>query len=272
MPPVIEKEKRFHLDHVEKAKLDLVWLSCKNFEALSETANQVLLDSVWEHIKIQIGPYLQDYSISLDSIAVDFKKMSLTIDPKQPFGYEPVENVLIVNLWALFFSLTPDGFATPTPPWQTAGNLIHEHDHYVFVRDSGMIGRTKDEIKEFNEKHRKELEKRAYSIELSFLDNCKKNVSPRQLRYKIRNLLWTPNGKRIGGEIPICEVSAEAEIRSIDDAILQLREVIHKIDIGEYEDFSTQESIKDSQRMVELLSLPIELDPEKEYPKIEMGF
>jgi len=272
MSPIVEKEGHFHLDRAEKIKLYVVWLSCTNFGALSETINIGFLKEAWGTVKDELRTYFRNYCITIDSITGAFRKINLTIDPNLPCGYDPEKDILIFNLWTLFFSLTQDGFVTPTPAWQTAGSLIHEYDHYVFLRDCGMIGGTEDECKHFSKENLSKLEKRAFSSQIAFFEKCKEKVPPKQRSYRLRKLKWTSDGKHIDGEIPVFDVTGNAIKDSISEAIRQIQEVIRRIEMGEsYEDFSTQNSIEESLKMVDLLSLPIVLDKtKKDYPKVEI--
>jgi len=272
MSPIIEKEGRLYLDRTERIKLHLIWLSCKNFSALSKTENQALLKEAWANVKRNIRRYFRNYATSLGLIINAFKKINLTIDPNLHYGYDPEKDVLIFNLWSLFFSLTSDEFATPTPPWQTAGVLIHEFDHYLFFRESSMIGKTEKNYDEFNKEHLGELEKRAFHNQVTFLEKCKKNVPCETLDYKIRIRKWSADGKTTDSEIPVFRTSKNGVIDNINQAIRQYRDVLLRIEAGRnYDDFSTKDSIEDHSKMVDLLSLPIKLGPNrKNYPKIEV--
>ena len=272
MSPVIEKEGRFYLDRTEEIKLYLMWLSCKNFSALNETKNQNLLKETWADVKANLKHYFRNYAISLESIFDTFKKINLTIDPKYPCGYDPEKDILLFNLWSLFFSLTDDGFATSSPPWQIGGNLIHEFDHSLFFRRFNMIGKREKDYKEFEKEHLSELEKRAYSKQIDFLEKCKKNVPCEALSYKIKVRNWSLDGIAINRNVPVFRKLKNDEMSSIHQAICQIRDVVHKIDTGKsYDDFSTGDSISDHLKLVKLLSLPIRLNPKrKNYPRIEI--
>jgi REP element-mobilizing transposase RayT len=50
------------MDWVNKAKLHLVWLSCKNFQSLNDTENKKLLEQVWMKIKNEMQSYFKGQS------------------------------------------------------------------------------------------------------------------------------------------------------------------------------------------------------------------
>lgn len=61
-------------------------------------------------------------------------------------------------------------------------------------------------------------------------------------------------------------------LKVLDSAVKQIEDVVKRIESGEtYAYFSTDQSMADSQKMKEVLSLPIEFDIErKDYPKVEI--
>lgn len=272
MSPLIERGGRFWLDKIEKTKLYLMWLSCKDLSMLSETKNLILLKEVWKNIKSQLRHYFKDYAISLQSIIDTFKKINLTIDPSLSCGYDPEKDVLIFNLWALFFSLTSDNFATPAPTFKTAGELIHEFDHYSFCKQYGMIGKTEKEYEEFNKSYFRQLEKSAFTNQKAFLENCKNNVPSKTLFYKLKIRKWSSSGKPIGIEAPVIQLPKEAVMNSIDQMICEISDVVSKIETGvRYDVISTENSTEISLKLVDVLSLPIKFDAKKkDYPKIEI--
>lgn len=260
------------MDGIEKTKLYLVWLSCKNFESLKSIENRKLLKQVWRNIKSNMQFYFRGYSLSLQSIMDKFQIIKLTLDPKVPFGYDPQTDSLIYNLWKLFFTLsTDDSFCIPKPAWQMAGGLIHEHDHYTFLKEHEMIGKPEEAQKEFVKRFVFEAEKRAFSSELGFYQNCRSIMSSYQT-YAVTVKKWTKEGKPMRKDIRPISLSKEVALASLDSAVTQLKDVVKRIEGGEdYEDMSADQSIKDCEKMAECLSLPIKLDKKKEdYPKIEI--
>ena len=133
------------MNHLDEIKLRLIWLSCKDIRLLNNSANQILLEKAWANIKTELRKYFKSYETSLDSITKCFKKISLTIDPRLPAGYDAEKDILILNLWNLFFALIKDPLTSKdcvisSPVWKLGGELIHEYDHYQFSEEKGIIG------------------------------------------------------------------------------------------------------------------------------------
>jgi len=260
------------VDRIEKTKLYLVWLSCKDFESLKDDRNRKLLEQVWKKIKNDMQFYFKGYSVSLQSIIAKFQIIKLTLDPRVPFGYDPQTHSLIYNLWKLFFTLPADeSFCIPKPAWQMAGGLIHEHDHYTFLKEHEMIGKPEEAQKEFVKKFVFETEKRAFSSELGFYESCR-SIMPSYQTYAVTVKKWTKEGRPIQKDIKPISLSKEDALASLDSAITQLKDVVKRIESGEdYEDFSADQSIMDCEKMAQCLSLQIKLDKKREdYPKIEI--
>lgn len=272
MSPIVEKTGRFYLDKIEETKLHLTWLSCKDFSSLNDSVNQTLLKETWINIKSELRAYFKNNVISLQSIVKTFKRIIITIDPRLPCAYDPEKDVLIFNLWSLFFTLTNDGFATPVPPWDAAGQLVHEFDHYLYFKENDMIGKREKDYEEFDKENLCHLEKRAYSNQKTFLEKCKNKVPFETLMYKIKIRNWSQDGKFIDFEAPIIQMCKEKMKDSIDHAICQISNIVDSIDTGKrYDVLSTEDSVNKHSKMIEILSLPIKLDREKkDYPKIEI--
>jgi len=179
---------------------------------------------------------------------------------------------MIFNLWNLFFSLPNNGFVISTPSWKTAGELIHEFDHYQFLKEHSLIGKTEQELEEFNNNYRHQLEKRGHMRLKDFLKRCKNIVPSETSLYKIRVREWSSTGEPINCDASPIRLPRKNMIDSIEDAIRQISDVIGKIDSGEdYDKSSTENSMQINLKIKEVLSLPIELDPSrKDYPKVEI--
>jgi hypothetical protein len=147
-------------------------------------------------VKNELYMYFKNHQITLDAIIGAFKTIHLTVDPKISMQYDSEQNTLDYHLWSLFFALCGDDgnrFCIPIPPWKLGGEIVHEFDHYLFLKEHDMIGKVKDKADEFKEKNLAEIEKRASSQQIIFLKNCRKNVPLATLTYKIMNLRWKIN-------------------------------------------------------------------------------
>lgn len=271
MCPVMKKDGKYLLDEIEKAKLNLLWLSSKDFHLLRKPENKARLKMVWTNKKNEMQTYFQKYAIPLNSIVNTFKKVSFTINPIYPSGYDPEKNILLLNLWDLLYTVTSSNFAIPTPPWKLGGELVHEHDHYNFLVEHNMSGKTEKEYERFNKKYLRKLEKRAFLIQQNFLGNCKKNVPSRTLTYTIRIHRWLP--KKMDWVVNVLSSTREGIISSIDDVISQISEIINDIEAGkDYDYMSEEHNFETSLKLVDIFSLPIKLNrKQKVYPMIEIA-
>lgn len=271
MCPIIEKDGKYFLDDIEKIKLRLLWLSCKDFGTLRQPKTKALLKNLWINRKSEMHLYFQNYTTSLDSIINTFKKVNFTIDPRLPSGYHPEKNILIFNLWSFFYAVAQCDYAIPTPAWKLGGELVHEHDHYKFITEHNMIGKTEKEYERFNKKYLRKLEKRAFLILQNFLGNCKKNVPSRTLTYTIRIHRWLP--QKMDWVVNVLSSTREGIISSIDDVISQISEIINDIEAGkDYDYMSEEHNFETSLKLVDIFSLPIKLNrKQKVYPMIEMA-
>jgi hypothetical protein len=276
MSPVAHNGVRYYLDKMEQNKLYLVWLSSKDFSKLNENKNQALLKDVWASMKNELFIYFQNQQTALETITGDFKSIWLTLDPKISMQYDAEQNTLEYHLWCLFFSLGGDkgnSFVIPTPAWKLGGELVHEHDHFLFLNEHDMIGKGKDKSDDFKEKHAKEIEKKAYSRQLDFLSKCKDNVPPLTLTYRIEKMQWARDGRPLTDlSTPITKLTTEDMQKSIEQAIHGYSEVAREVESGgNYDDSVDENNVQTNSEMERIMSLPTKLDAKKKgYPKIEM--
>ena len=260
------------LDKMLEAKLYLTWMSCKNFESLKQGKNRILLGQVWENIKSELGHYFRNHSPSLQSIVSGFRKIRFTIDPTEVAEYDPRTEAMIFNLWALFFHPIEHEYCIPSPPLKICETLIHEFDHYSFLKEHNMIGRTDQEFYKFNEEYYTEVEKRAISSQCSFLKRCKERPPLHQTSYKIRVTRWTENGNPLHYSIRPFAITKEVTLELIDGMIMDCENVLLRMNTGEeYDAMAAEGSLESYSRMATLLSLPIKLDStEQSYPFVEV--
>ena len=267
------------MNQLEEIKLRLIWLSCKDIRLLNKSDNKILLKKAWANIKTELRHYFQSYETSLGTITECFKKISFTIDPKLPAGYDAKKDILILNLWNLFFAVVENPFTNKdcvisSPVWKLGGELIHEYDHYQFSEENGIIGISEESRKKFDEKTAAQREKRALLRQIKFFEHSKKFVPFTTRMIFIRVTKWSDNGS-IGNKKPVLKkylAPRKVLVASINDAICQLSAVIGDISAGKnYDELSDKESFEISERFVKALSLPIKFDiKEKNYPMIEL--
>ena len=267
------------MNHLDELKLRLIWLSCKDIRLLNDSANHILLKKAWANTKTELRKYFKSFETSLDSITKCFVKISLTIDPRLPAAYDAEKDILILNLWNLFFALIEDPLTKKdcvisSPVWKLGGELIHEYDHYQFSEENRIIGISEESRKKFDKKTTAQREKRALLRQIEFWEHCKFFVPSNTRLNFIRVTKWLDNGNIRYKKSVLTEHLAPKEelVGSIDDAIKQVLTVISSITSGKnYDEFSDKQNFGTGERYVEALSLPIKLDiNEKDYPMIEL--
>ena len=242
--------------------------------------NQNLIKDEYEKIKTELYSMFQSFQPSLDSIIKSFKKISLTIDPRLPAGYDAEKNIFIWNLWSLFFAITEDPITKKScvmsaPIWKLGSELIHEYDHFQFSKENKIIGVPEETRKQFDEQTASQREKRAFLSQIDFLKHSKSKIPYDTPINFIRVKRWTNNGN-VQNKKKACLTESlvyrNTLIDSIDYCISDLEGVITKIDAGQnYDKVSDKENFRKSTQYVKALSLPIRLNSkQKDYQLIEV--
>lgn len=231
----------------------------------------MLLEKIWKNKKNELEYYLRDYSSSLQSITNSFGRVGFTIDPTEEGEYDPRIDTMIFNLWALLFSPIERQYCIPSHPLNICEILIHEFDHYCFLKEHDMIGRTDQEFYRFNNDRFNEAEKRALLSQCNFLEKSKEKARSHE-SYRISVIDWTKKGEPLFSSLKRFEISREETVQMIYGNIDDYKNVLRQIDIGkEYDEMATASSIKSYSKLVTILSLPIKLEPvEHQYPIIEI--
>ena len=270
------REEDFYEENLGRC-LYLCWLSAKDITLLKEGDNKIALSRAWGHLKSQLTIYFDDSTIPFESIISACKKINLTANPRIWCCYAPYEDLLVFNLWVLLFTPTTDGFVVPSDAWVVGRSLVHEFDHHVFCEEHGMIGKKAEgELEEFVKSRLTPMEKRAFSSEISFLENCKRNVPDKTRRItKIRDVTWTANGNKIE-KIEFSPVlgwqSRLNVIQDIDETISRVSATLSSIQDGaQYRIQADDRNLKLNLRIAQALSLPVQFDEKLvDYPMVEI--
>ncbi|HLC00344.1 MAG TPA: hypothetical protein VJL33_03415 [Candidatus Bathyarchaeia archaeon] len=254
-----------HLSENTKNSLHIAWLSAVDFGQLKEKNNLSILNKTWKNLKNSLYPYFKDQEISLDDIAHDLKKITLTLNPSLSVCYNPKQGMLIYQLWGFLFDLITDNhecFAVSAFPAKLAGELVHEHEHYLFLKDHDLIGKERN--------CEDEMEQRALGVQLAFLENCKRNVPPSSLIEQFKVSEWSIDGKpTLHSSSSIDAISRTQLIAVIDDQIQTLIQANSEVDEGVYYSESCRIGISHCSDMAKVLSLPLKLNRQKGiYPEI----
>jgi hypothetical protein len=246
-------------EHIQTA-LYLTWISCKDFKALNDADNQERLNGVWLSIKKQLMPFFEKQDIALETISSNLREFVLSIEPSLGNAYNPRRNALEFNLWGLFFDINR-GSVIPSLPWKIGSELVHEHDHCLFLSSMGMIGKDEKAQDDFSKANLLKAEVRAYSSEANFLRNCKERISHTVL-HQFRIDGWTSNGQPFPMSYYECTCHSKAEtLRQVDLSITDCFKKIEQIKSGvDYEKFGEDICTSKKYRIARILSLPINLD------------
>jgi hypothetical protein len=233
----------------------------------------MLLEQIWENIKDRLDPYFKNYHRSLQTIVGAFTRIHLTIDPTLVGAYDPKADAFSYNLWELFFSPVKDAFCVPSHPLKICETLVHEFDHYCYLKEHDMICKTDREYAEFDKTHRFKVEKRAFLSQIHFLRHCKEKAPPHETYNGIRVTGWTERGKPLGLRTQPIAMTKKTTLELIDSMIADCEKVIQRMDSGEiYDEMATRSTLQSCSKIVSILSLPIKLqEKEQAYPSVEIG-
>jgi hypothetical protein len=252
------------LDRNTRDELFLTWLSCTNFKALNNAGNKESLNSVWAFIKNKLNPFFQNQEITFNVIAKDFREFVLNINPNLSFSYDPEKNSLYFNLWTIFFDADANAMI-PSLPWKLAGELVHEHDHYLLLDSMEMIGKDKETQDTFFAKNWGKAEIRAFIAQAIFLKNCKERISSAVVE-EFRITGWTLDGKPLPGSYyKLMTVPKTKMLEQIDSCIAEYTNKIEQIKKGfSYPKAAVANDNSFNLKTARLLSLPINLKNLKE--------
>ncbi|MDI9577041.1 MAG: hypothetical protein QM398_02760 [Thermoproteota archaeon] len=260
-----------YLEDNAKASLFLAWLSCKNFNLLLKEENYALIEEHWKETKKSLRQYFKNQPVNLDTIIKDFGKVTLTMRPQISFGYDYGRNVLLYHLWAFLFDLCGD-FASSVFPAKLGGELVYQHDIYLFLKEHDIIGKSSKVKEAFRAQYGNEIEKRALDAQIDFLERCKSNDLLPLMDDHIKVTAWSGDGLPVLG--PECEVymiSKPTIVALIDDLIGQYSEPPLEVENGQR--FSEVYEEVDSQNITDLakaLSLPLKHSNKLAYPELTL--
>lgn len=253
-------------------KLKLAWIASKDIKLLT-TDHPLLLD-VWKSVKEESSLILSKIGNNFQEIKTAFKIIEFTMDPRISKEFDPTSCRLRYNLWTLLFGSSTDGETFFIPSFLTVATLIHEFNHYKFFSDHKLLGAPKEKQEEFNKQFGSELEKRAFTKEISFLKRCKEVLPKNFPVYVPTNIEWSYDGTFINPKIKVISVNRskmidtyikyyENEIRSYLD------QTTNK---NNYDSESQKNAIKTHKVTSKNLRIPLKIRQSKNYPIIEVYF
>jgi hypothetical protein len=153
-------------------------------------------------------------------------KVGLTLQPNVSFAFSPLDAKYLINVWSFFFcSQEVDSSVFFRPAFLLANELIHEHAHYRFWLDHGMLEKNKDAKEQFDKTSGIENERTALTAELSFFKKIMPivpdYVNIKLFRIKSWKSKGRPNCEGMNAQIPTRENIIQ-NITSIEKAIKEL--------------------------------------------------
>jgi len=255
-------------------KLKLAWIAFKDIKLLTTDLNHPLLLDVWKSVKEESSFILSKVGDSFQEIKIAFKIIEFTMDPRISKEFDPTSCRLGYNLWTLLFGSSPADETFFIPSFLAVATLIHEFNHYKFFNDHKLLGAPKEKQVEFAEQFGSELEKRAFTEEISFLKRCKEVLPKIFLVYFLKNIEWSYDGTP--KKINIKKILVNRS-EMIDDHIKYYENVIESCldqttNKNNYDSESLKNAIKAHRATSKNLGLPLKIKQPKSYPVIEVYF
>ena len=151
---------------LERKKFDLARIGFYDIYKLENDSN---LKEVWEDIRSKVAKLLEKGGLNISSFAKIFPSFEISVDVDYTWGFDPDRNSLVFHLWSLLFSTD----------FEIAGALIHEGDHYEFLKNHDMLGKLPQEHEEFRKEHEKSMEIRANKKQKEFLSKVRFCINAR---------------------------------------------------------------------------------------------
>ena len=261
-----------YLEENVKNSLFLVWLSCRDFNRLHKEENYTLLETVWRDLKNSLYQYFNNQPVKLDDIIRDFDKITLTMNPTIPFGYDYGRSVPLSHLWTFLFDSCGE-YAVPPFPAKLGGELVYQHDIFLSLKAHGIIGKPKKVQKAFRAKYGAEIQKHAVAAQITFLEKCKSNELLPFILDLVKVTAWSRDGHPfLDPHGTVSMISKPAIVALIDDLIKQDSQTLEEItDEKNYSEVTDETNFQGTSDITKALSLPIKLNAAKAtYPEITL--
>ena len=261
-----------YLEENVKNSLFLVWLSCRDFNRLRKEENYTLLETVWRDLKNSLYQYFTNQSVKLDEIIRDFDKITLTMNPTIPFGYDYGRSVPLSHLWTFLFDSCGE-YAVPPFPAKLGGELVYQHDIFLSLKAHGIIGKPKKVQKAFRVKYDTEIQKHAVAAQIAFLEKCKSNELLPFILDLVKVTAWSRDGHPfLDPHCTVSMISKPTTVALIDDLIKQDSQTLELITNEEnYSEVTDETNFQSTSDIAKALSLPIKLKAAKAtYPEITL--
>jgi len=261
-----------YLEENVKNSLFLVWLSCKDFNRLREEENYALLETVWRDLKNSLYQYFNNQPVKLDEIICDFDKITLTMNPTIPFGYDYGRSVPLSHLWTFLFDSCGEYAVAPFPA-KLGGELVYQHDIYLSLKAHSILGKPKKVQNAFRMKYGAEIQKHAVAAQIAFLEKCKSNELLPFIVDHVKVSAWSGDGHPfLDPHCTVSMISKPTIVALVDDLIKQDSQNLEEItDEENYLEVTDETNFQSTSDIAKALSLPIKLNASKAtYPEITL--
>ena len=160
-------EERFPHD-----RLRIAWLAWKDINLLRRSPFSNLFIKIWINIKNSVAKCFETVNEDFAAICTDFKTFDLTMMQDFPWGYESTSASIVLSVWPLLFAplrFKGKNWLHPSLSINLPSAILHEHEHFKYLRQHGMIKSTPTQTQSFAQTHRQQMEFLACDREVDFL-------------------------------------------------------------------------------------------------------
>ena len=126
---------------------------------ISQLQNDPEVRVVWQQIRTEVAFTLRKAGESIAALGHAFPTFQVDMWTDFPWAFVTERKSLVVRLWSLLFAST----------FKLCGGLVHEANHFRYLKKRGMLGKPDRIQEQFAKKHMRRMEILAHEEELRFL-------------------------------------------------------------------------------------------------------
>lgn len=161
------------MNSLGEVKVRLAKIGIENISKLQDDPE---LLHVWREIRTDVAAILKKGDKDIVAIGDFFPTFQLDMWTDSPWLFDTERDSLVVRLWSFLFSST----------FQLSAGLVHEANHYRYLKTRTMLGKPESVQEEFAKKHRRRMEILALDEELRFLERTASRF-PDQIEIPLTN-------------------------------------------------------------------------------------
>jgi hypothetical protein len=268
--------KQINLNDLQKAKIRLAYCARKDIDQLNRKPYSRYLKYVCDSTCEEMRSFFDQVGENLQEILEAFRTWEFTLYPEISIGFDSHREVLIINPWSWMFSVLSNadrsdvGFA---PFFLKAAELVHEFQHYDYLKKNKMLGVSEAESDLFAKEHGSEMEKMAFRRQIAVLQRYKEFAVPETFIITFRIDVWRNDGS--------CSIKPkEYRLKTeglIDGFVRQYEAALNlvKEDTGasKYAEESDRSDAQTNEAISKALNLPIDVNLDKtHYQRFTFAF